>query len=98
MGEKTRHIITGSGTKQLAGNRPSVLARLRAWVGGLARPSAAPAVAPGAVTSPPQREAVVVAPLDRATIGQWLWGEGFVSPGDEHYVLEMVKPFGLTPA
>ncbi len=89
--------MASSATKPLASNPPSVLARLRAWVGGLARPSVTPAAPPPAMTAQPEREAVVV-PLDRSTIGQWLWGEGFVSPGDEQYVLEMVKPFGLTPA
>jgi cyclopropane fatty-acyl-phospholipid synthase-like methyltransferase len=89
--------MADSATKPLAGNTRSVLARLRAWAGGLARPPVAPAPPPRAMTAQPDRE-TVVAPLDRATIGQWLWGKGFVSPGDEQYVLEMVKPFGLTPA
>jgi len=83
-------------TKPVIIDPPSVLSRLWAWVGGRAR-SSVPSAPPPAATSRPDREAVV-APLDRATIGQWLWGEGFVSPGDEQYILEMVKPFGLTPA
>src|SRR5260221_12747389 len=89
--------MASSATKPLASNPPSVLARLRAWVGGLARPSATPAAPPPAMTAQPEREAVVV-PLDRSTIGQWLGGEGFVSPSDEQYVLEKVKPLGLIPA
>ncbi|MBV9523290.1 MAG: methyltransferase domain-containing protein [Alphaproteobacteria bacterium] len=32
------------------------------------------------------------------TVAQWLWGDGFVMPGDAEFVLELVKPFGLTPA
>ncbi len=88
--------MTDTATKPVIINPPSVLSRLRAWVGGRAR-SSVPSAPPQTTTSRPAREAVVV-PLDRATIGQWLWGEGFVSPGDEQYILEMVKPFGLTPA
>ena len=86
--------MADTATKPVIINPPSVLSRLWAWVGGRARSSVP---APLATTSRPAREAVV-APLDRATIGQWLWGKGFVSPGDEQYILDMVKPFGLTPA
>jgi cyclopropane fatty-acyl-phospholipid synthase-like methyltransferase len=31
-------------------------------------------------------------------VAQWLWGDGFLSPGDADYVLEFVKPLGLSPA
>ena len=88
--------MADTATKPVIINPPSMLSRLWARIGGRARPSV-PSAPPLAATSRPEREAVVV-PLDRATIGQWLWGEGFVSPGDEQYILEMVKPFGLTPA
>jgi len=37
-------------------------------------------------------------PLDRMTVLQWLWGEGFVVPGGEAFVQELVKPFGLGPS
>jgi SAM-dependent methyltransferase len=31
-------------------------------------------------------------------LAQWLWGTGFSSPGGDAFILELVKPFGLTPA
>jgi cyclopropane fatty-acyl-phospholipid synthase-like methyltransferase len=31
-------------------------------------------------------------------VTQWLWGDGYVSPGGPEFVLDLVKPFGLTPA
>ncbi len=83
-------------TKPLAARRSSALTRLRAWFGGPARRPAAPA--PAVPSGKPRADPVVVAPLDRTTVAQWLWGPGFIMPGDEHYVLELVKPFGLTPA
>jgi cyclopropane fatty-acyl-phospholipid synthase-like methyltransferase len=88
--------MADTATKPTADNPPSALSRLWGWIGGWARSSVPLAPLP-ATTSRPTRDAVV-APLDRATIGQWLWGKGFVSPGDEQYILEMVKPFGLNPA
>jgi ubiquinone/menaquinone biosynthesis C-methylase UbiE len=85
--------------KPLAARQPSAFARLRAW---FSRPTR-PAVAPVPAASPPSGKSraeapATVPPLDRATVAQWLWGPGFIMPGDEHYVLELVKPFGLTPA
>src|SRR5256885_1949089 len=85
--------------KPLAAHRSSALTRLRAW---FSRP-AKRAVAPAAVSPLPPGKSradapAVLAPLDRATVAQWLWGPGYIMPGDEHYVLELVKPFGLTPA
>ncbi len=37
-------------------------------------------------------------PPDALTIRQWLYGPGFIIPGDAEYVLELVKPFNLSPA
>lgn len=34
----------------------------------------------------------------RVQIVQDVWGEGFSSPGDTDYLIEMLKPFALTPA
>jgi cyclopropane fatty-acyl-phospholipid synthase-like methyltransferase len=83
--------------KQPAASLSSALARLRGWLSGLARRRVAPVTA-----SPSDRlrqpSDVAVAPLDRSTVAQWLWGEGFIMPGDEQYVVDLVKPFGLTPA
>lgn len=36
--------------------------------------------------------------IDRFDVRQWLWGAGFVIPGDAEHVLSLVKPFGLNPA
>lgn len=80
-------------TKPLAVKLPPFLGRVRGWFGGTAAREAALQTA-----KPHAGLELVVAPLDRATVAQWLWGAGFIMPGDEHYVLELVKPFGLTPA
>jgi cyclopropane fatty-acyl-phospholipid synthase-like methyltransferase len=81
--------------KPLAESPSSALARLRAWFGGWAwrRVAPVPASPSGRLRAPS-----VVAPLDRTTVAQWLWGVGFIMPGDEHYVIDLVKPCGLTPA
>ncbi len=34
----------------------------------------------------------------RVQLVQDVWGEGFSSPGDSDYIIEMLKPFALTPA
>jgi ubiquinone/menaquinone biosynthesis C-methylase UbiE len=85
--------------KPLAAHRSSALTRLRAWFSRPARHPVAPAaVSPSSSGKSRAGAPVVLAPLDRATVAQWLWGPGYIMPGDEHYVLELVKPFGLTPA
>jgi SAM-dependent methyltransferase len=35
--------------------------------------------------------------LDAATVRQWLWGEGFVTPGARDHVLELAEPLRLAP-
>jgi cyclopropane fatty-acyl-phospholipid synthase-like methyltransferase len=84
-------------TKPPAASRSSALAGLRAWFGGRAKRPVVPVRAPPS-GKPRVDSGVVVAPLERATVAQWLWGAGFIMPGDEQYVLDLVKPFGLTPA
>jgi SAM-dependent methyltransferase len=42
------------------------------------------------------RGAAALTPPDPATVRQWLWGPGFVIPGDAQHVLGLVRPFGLT--
>jgi SAM-dependent methyltransferase len=37
-------------------------------------------------------------PLDALAVRQWLWGEGFVIPGNADYVLKLVNPLAPTPA
>jgi cyclopropane fatty-acyl-phospholipid synthase-like methyltransferase len=73
--------------------QPALLSRIVAWFGGASKPAAT--AAPRERVAQP---APVIAPLDRMTVAQWLWGDGFVMPGNAEYVLELVKPFGLTPA
>jgi ubiquinone/menaquinone biosynthesis C-methylase UbiE len=86
--------------KPLAAHRSSALTRLRAW---FTRPAKDAVVAAAPSSPSPSGKsrtdtAAAVPPLDRATVAQWLWGPGYIMPGDEHYVIELVKPFGLTPA
>jgi cyclopropane fatty-acyl-phospholipid synthase-like methyltransferase len=80
-------------TKPLAVKPPPFLGRLRGWLGKSAAP------VPVRQAGKPRADLeVAVPPLDRAMVAQWLWGVGYIMPGDEQYVLELVKPFGLTPA
>src|SRR5215469_13451931 len=80
-----------------SGKKP-LKVRLRAWLGfGDARPVAAPRPERAIAADVPEA-APETATLTRLTIAQWLWGDGFVMPGDADFVLELVKPFGLTPA
>lgn len=37
-------------------------------------------------------------PPDPLTIRQWLYGPGYIIPGNADYVLELVKPFHLGPS
>jgi cyclopropane fatty-acyl-phospholipid synthase-like methyltransferase len=90
MAERAAKVAIGVGGKPL-------LARLRSWLGLGRKPP--PVAAPRAVRL--REEAAqepVSAPLSRVTVAQWLWGDGFVMPGDAEFVLELVKPFGLNPA
>jgi cyclopropane fatty-acyl-phospholipid synthase-like methyltransferase len=91
MAQRAAMSAAASGKKPLK-------VRLRAWLGF---GDAVPVVAPGAeraAAGKAQQEAPETATLTRLTIAQWLWGDGFVMPGDAEFLLELVKPFGLTPA
>ena len=82
--------------KRPAQRRLSLFERLRDRLrGGAAGPAEAgtAASAPAAAAAP-----VRLPPPDALTIRQWLYGPGFVIPGDADYVLEIVKPFHLSPA
>ncbi|HUH83796.1 MAG TPA: methyltransferase domain-containing protein [Stellaceae bacterium] len=77
--------------------RPSffgrLMARLRGEGGG---PLPGPGEHhPGAVAMTTAERA---APLDPLTVRQWLWGPGFIIPGNAEYVLGLVKPFAPNPA
>jgi SAM-dependent methyltransferase len=76
--------------------RPSFFARLMARLRGEGGPVAGPdghhlsAVAHG--------QGDEALPLDPLTVRQWLWGPGFIIPGNADYVLGLVKPFAPNPA
>ncbi|HYC13787.1 MAG TPA: methyltransferase domain-containing protein [Stellaceae bacterium] len=70
------------------------VARLRAWCGlGATAAGEEPLLLTDRI--PGEGE---IAPLDRLTIAQWLWGAGFHLPGGTPLILELAKPFALTPA
>jgi len=81
------------------------LDRLKAWWDGV-DPSAAPAAgASAAIPAPHGRtgkdahdHGAPMPALDPFQLAQWLWGEGFLSPGGEEYVCALLKPCGLTSA
>jgi cyclopropane fatty-acyl-phospholipid synthase-like methyltransferase len=75
-----------------------LLARMMTWLGQAKKPKAPPGPHHESADKGESAGGVVIAPLSRMTVGQWLWGDGFIMPGDAAYVLELVKPFGLTPA
>ena len=84
-----------SGTAAVA--KKPVLARLLAWLGAAeSRPRGQPSEQIGSAGH--AVDAPVIAPLSRMTVAQWLWGDGYVAPGNADFVLDLVKPFGLTPA
>jgi hypothetical protein len=82
------------------------LDRLRAWWDGVEPPSATPSS--GAATAMPKGPSIAgkgadgdqppKPALDPFQFAQWLWGEGFLSPGGEEYVCALLKPCGLTSA
>lgn len=84
------------GNGAIAG-RPSFFGRLMARLRG---EGGGPMPAPGEH----HPSAVVIttaegaAPLDPLTIRQWLWGPGFIVPGNAEYALGLVKPFAPNPA
>src|SRR5476651_2050232 len=98
---KSSGMTTSGGAGELAGD--GALARVQAWLARLrlrivkdAAPSvAAPAAATRAI---PNAAQPAIAPLDRMTVAQWLWGDGFVMPGNAEFILDTVKPVGLNPA
>jgi cyclopropane fatty-acyl-phospholipid synthase-like methyltransferase len=88
--------LRGSGAR-----KSSLLDRLKQWFGrgfGSAPAAAGRRPRAGSEEATAGEDRPAIAPLSRMTVAQWLWGEGFVMPGGAEYVLELVKPFGLTPA
>ena len=87
--------VTRSKETSLAG----ALIKLRAWwQGGPAPGRPAPRPVRAAAAPPQAAEPKPVAPLDPLRLAQWLWGTGYSAPGGDAHILELVKPFGLTPA
>ena len=89
-------MADGAITKRPAQKRLPLLTRLRQrWSRG-PKPAAvgrtAPKAAAVAVARTPQP------PPNPLTIRQWLYGPGYIIPGDANYVLELVKPFHLGPS
>lgn len=95
-----------SGKRKESGH--SLRRRLHAWWEGYDLPSAAA----GSRSADPAREVASRAPDGTETppasrdewsgarqeLVQMLWGAGFSVPGEPEYILELVKPFGLTSA
>ena len=83
------------GNGAIAG-RPSFFARLMARLRGEGGP------VPAQDEAPPvggrARHGRRGGPLDPLTVRQWLWGPGFIIPGNAEYVLGLVKPFAPNPA
>jgi ubiquinone/menaquinone biosynthesis C-methylase UbiE len=87
-------------TTPRAAPRPSLLGRIIARLrGDVGAEDAIEAELPLEAAAAPARAASApLSPLDPLTVRQWLWGPGFVTPGDAQYVLNLVKPFALNPA
>lgn len=81
--------------------RASFFNRIRHWWHH-APEKRAPAPSPAhAINVSPEKEPKHPAeppPLDRLTVMEWLWGKGYVLPGGEAFVLDLVKPSGLGPS
>jgi cyclopropane fatty-acyl-phospholipid synthase-like methyltransferase len=79
--------------------KKSFLTSVRTWFGSGRAPGTpvpmleVPSARPGQTSAGGPK-----APLSRLTVAQWLWGDGFIMPGGAEFVLDLVKPFGLTPA
>lgn len=56
---------------------------------------AVPSQGPAAKAAPAPK---ALPPPDPLTVRQWLYGPGYVIPGNADYVLELVKSFNLSPA
>jgi cyclopropane fatty-acyl-phospholipid synthase-like methyltransferase len=79
------------------------LAFLQIWYAWLKLKLFRKSVSPAPVRGAPARAKSdaarqTIEPLDRMTVAQWLWGDGFVMPGNADFILDIVKPVGLSPA
>lgn len=86
--------------------RPPFGERLKAWWDGYeyvapAKPAAPPEAVelPTSEVLPVDEKPILRAWTDeRITATEVIWGDGFIWPGAADYFLDLVKPFGLTPA
>jgi hypothetical protein len=78
-----------------AAARPSLLARIMSRLRGESDIADTAAALPLDVAPGTSEE---VPPLGTLAVRQWLWGEGFVVPGNADFVLKLVKPLAPTPA
>lgn len=91
-------MADGAIGKEPARRRLPLLARLRQrWRRGAAPQAAAEDAGPAYQATGTGARAALPPP-DPVTIRQWLYGPGYVIPGNAEYVLELVKPFNLSPA
>ncbi len=90
-------MTDGAITKRSVPRRMSLFARLRHRFQGGSATKGGHTVAPvGAMSVQAPRP--VGPPPEPRTVRQWLYGPGFIIPGDADYVLELVKPFHLDPS
>ena len=89
-------MADGAAARRPAQRRSSFFERIRERLrGGAAAPAATATASAVPAGAAPQ---VRLPPPDALTIRQWLYGPGYIVPGDATYVLELVKPFHLCPA
>lgn len=79
-------------------SQPSLRERLQAWWEGYDLPQT-PVVSAASydIEIPEELPPVPEWNKPRQELVQMLWGNGFSIPGEPSYVLDLVKPFGLTP-
>jgi hypothetical protein len=82
-----------------AAARPSLVARILSRLRGdvATHPADEPAT-PHHAAAVAHAPGEPVPPLDPLAVREWLWGPGFIIPGDQEYVLGLVKPFAANPA
>jgi SAM-dependent methyltransferase len=89
-------MADGAITKRPAQKRMPFFTRLRQRLSRSATKAAVKPVAKAATTAIAARS--TRPPPDPLTIRQWLYGPGYIVPGDANYVLELVKSFHLGPS
>jgi cyclopropane fatty-acyl-phospholipid synthase-like methyltransferase len=95
----------GDETREDASSKVPLGERLKAWWEGYElvlpeKPADDGEATPPAPASEPAREKIArkLWTVEQAEAAELIWGDGFICPGGEEFFLELVKPFGLTPA